>query len=1032
MLNDWENPQLLHRNREPARCTLVPFPDAAAALAGTKESSPWILNLNGTWQFHYCVSPAAVPAGFEKADFAGDWDSLPVPSNWQMHGYDHPQYTNVNYPFPKDPPHVPTENPVGLYRREFELPVDWAGQQVFLNFDGVDSAFHVWVNGKAVGFSKVAHMPSEFNVTRLLHPGRNLLVVQVFKWSDGSYLEDQDMWRLSGIFRDVHLMATPATHVRDVCIRTRLEAGYRQAVLEVQTRIRNYRTGLGPAAALRITLFDAAGAEVGRLEKKRLGTVAARAEKTVTFEMPVRAPKLWNAEEPNLYRLLITLADVKGNTLEAEAFNVGFRQVEIRDQQLFVNGRQIKIRGVNRHEFHPDLGHVVPFESMLRDVTLMKQHNINAVRTSHYPDDPRWYDLCDRYGIFLVDETDLETHGMGIPDWKETVSQLSADPAWEAAYVDRAERMVGRDKNHPAVIIWSLGNESGYGRNHDAMAAWIRRADPTRFIHYEGAGESPMVDIVSTMYPHVDRLVEQGKRTDDRRPFFMCEYAHAMGNGPGNLKEYWDAIWAHPRLIGGCIWEWLDHGIRQRTEQGQEYFAYGGDFGDFPNDGNFCVDALNFPDRTPHSGLIEYKTVLQPVKVLPVDLAKGRVTLRNRYDFRSLAHLCGEWSVSCDGAVMQAGRLEIADIPARGEAAMKVPYRLPAGEPGKEYWLDFRFKLATPAPLLPAGYEVARSQFLLPVKTAVVPGVRTAVMPKLALQETDGVLRFTGEGFELLFDKHAGTFSRWLFNGASLLTAGPQFQLWRAPTDNDVHMANEWRKVGYDRLRRRLAGIEVTKSKTGPAVIRVSTVHGADCLPPCFRCEWTYTVSGSGEVLLALSVTPLREGLPPLPRLGARLCLNSGLDRFAWYGRGPHESYIDRKESAFVGVYSGTVQEQYVPYVKPQENGNKSDVRWAAVTDIRGLGLLACGLPLFEVSAHRAAAEDFAKAKHTHEIRWRDETVLNLDYRHGGLGSNSCGPQPLKEYLLQPEPITFRVRLRPFAGGIAEACRLSRLAPESV
>ncbi len=601
-MHDWENPHLLQREREPARATCVPFADAETALTGERGASSCFKLLDGNWRFHYATSPTGVPRGFEQESYAVEgWDMLPVPSNWQMHGYGKPNYTNVAYPYPVDPPRVPQENPVGCYRRDFTIPAAWHDGQVFLVFEGVDSAFYVWVNGWQVGYSQGAHLPSEFNITPYVRPGENTLAVQVLQWSDGSYLEDQDMWRMSGIFRDVYLVSTPNLHLRDVRIRTALDAQYVDATLQVSMTVKNYAKGAAAGCSIQASLLDSADHTLLSRDIS-VGAIEAEGELCVDFAAPVSAPRLWNAETPHLYTLLLSLATPDGCVREVQRWPVGFRQVEMKKQRVLINGVPITIKGVNRHDTHPDLGHTVPLETMLRDIALMKQHNINAVRTSHYPNDPRWLDLCDEYGLYVIDEADLETHGM------IELSRLSSDPAWEAAYLDRAERLVERDKNHPSVIMWSLGNESGYGQNHVKMAEWIHAADPTRLVHYEGATgwanpaqliPNGCVDVVSVMYPTVETLIAEGERTDDPRPYFMCEYAHAMGNGPGNLKEYWEAIYRYDRLLGGCIWEWVDHGIRRQAADGEEWFAYGGDFDDQPNDGNFCIDGLNFPD--PHS-----------------------------------------------------------------------------------------------------------------------------------------------------------------------------------------------------------------------------------------------------------------------------------------------------------------------------------------------------------------------------------------------------------------------------------------------
>lgn len=1026
--NDWENPQVLSRNREPAHATSIPYADAATALAGERGASPYFKLLNGEWQFYYANSPDAVPGGFQEETYdVSSWVSLPVPSNWQMHGYGRPNYTNVAYPYPVDPPYVPDENPVGLYRRSFAIPAAWKDRQVFLVFEGVDSAFYVWVNGHMVGYSQGSHLPSEFNITPYIRQGENLLAVQVYQWSDGSYLEDQDMWRLSGIFRDVYLLSTPGVHVRDIRVRTTFDTQYRDATLCLNMTFRNYTQADAAGHKVEARLVDATG-RIVFTRSMELPPLAAGAEITLESEEAVAQPQKWSAEDPALYTLLLILQDRDGNVLEVQRSRVGFRQVEIKSGRLLLNGTPITIKGVNRHEFHPDLGHVVPLDWMHKDIVLMKQHNINAVRTSHYTDDPRWLDLCDEYGLYVIDEADLEAHGFAKVG---NLSQLACDPAWKDAFVDRAERMVGRDKNHPSVIIWSLGNESGYGPNHDAMASWIREADPTRPIHYEQAGEAEVVDIVSVMYPTVSSLTIQGERTDDPRPFLMCEYAHAMGNGPGNLKEYWETIYKYPRLLGGCVWEWADHGIRQRTPSGEEWFAYGGDFGDEPNDGNFCIDGLVFPDRVPHPGLLEYKKVIEPVQAEPVDLQSGTIRLRNRYDFLTLSHLECSWTLSQDGRILEEGRLPLPEVKPGGESIVRIPYVLPAGQPGSEYWLNISFTLAHGTRWAPRGHEVAWAQFQLPVATPPRPRAQVADMPSLFVQETADEIILRGEEFCIHFDKHRGDMTTWEYQGVSLLGRGPRVNIWRAPTDNDVHMAREWRKAGLDKLVPRVHNIEFRAPQPKVAQVRVDMALAACSITPSFQATLIYTVYGSGDVVIESHIVP-REGLPPLPRLGLQMILPGKYDRFAWYGRGPHDSYIDRKESARVGVYAGSVQDQYVPYIKPQENGNKSDVRWAAVTDILGMGLLVVGMPLINVSVHHYTPEDFTKAKHTYELARRNETILNLDYQQGGLGSNSCGPGPLPQYLLDAKETRFAVRLCPCTEAVQAADRLSRLELESI
>jgi len=1032
---DWQNLSVLQRHREEPHATLVPFPDEATARTAERELSPWFKLLSGTWAFYYAEAPHLAPEGFEAPSFdASGWDTIPVPSNWQMHGYDRPNYSNVRYPFPVDPPHVPDDNPTGSYRRTFALPESWAGRRVFLHFDGVNSACHVWLNGKAVGYSQGAHVPAEFDVTRLLRPGTNTLAVRVYKWSDGAYLEDQDFWRLSGIFRDVYLFAAPAVHIRDARIRTPLDERYTDATLDVQVALRNYGEEAAAGCRVRAKLLDADGRTVLSRAVGKATEVGGGDEAVLSVQAPVKAPRLWSAEDPCLYELLLTLKDASGAVLEVERFAVGFRQVEVRDQQLLLNGRPILFRGVNRHDTDPDLGHAVSLAALIRDVVQMKRHNVNAVRTSHYPNDPRFYELCDRYGLYVVDEADLETHGC------RPVSQLSQDPAWEPAYIDRAQRMVERDKNHPCVLMWSLGNESGFGPNHDAMARWIRQADPTRLIHYEGLSHAErsydtppptrfdLYDVESQMYTSVENLIAKGQVADDPRPFFMCEYAHAMGQGPGNLKEYWEAIRAYPRLCGGCIWEWADHAIRQHTPDGVEWFAYGGDFDDHPNDGNFCCDGLNFPDRIAHSGLTEYKTVIQPVHVEPVNLKAGKVRIENRLDIATLDHLECSWAVLEDDRVVAEGTLGRLRIAAGKSRDVTLPYTLPKAAPGAACWLNLSFTQKRDTLWASRGYEVAFAQFQLPARGRRRPALAVDACPPLGIHDGEREIAIEGHDFRIALDRHTGTMTSWRYQGLELLARGPRLQLWRAPTDNDKHIRNEWVAAGYDRLVHRIRSVDVERVAEGAARLRVEATLGGWSVPPPFACACEFSVYGTGDVVIATELTALRDGLPPLPRIGLELHLPEGFEQFAWYGLGPHECYVDRKESGRVGLYRGTIAEQHVPYIMPQENGNKAECRWAAVTTLRGTGLLAVGMPLIHANVQHYTPDDLTQATHTFELTPRPETILHLDHAHNGLGSNSCGPRELEKYRLMPGEHRFAVRLRPFAADAISPMALSRQA----
>ena len=1028
---DWENPQVLHRNRLCPRASMTVFADKASAVAGEASGSPFYRLLSGDWQFLYCATPRQVPEDFACACPPADapaWDTLPVPSNWQMHGYGRPMYVNLLYPIPVDPPNVPQDNAVGCYRRTFVLPEGWGGRRIFLRFDGVNSAYYAYLNGQLVGFSKGTHLPAEFDVTSLVRPGENVLAVQVFRWCDNTYMEDQDYWRLSGIFRDVHLYSTPELHIRDARVRTTFDEAWRDATMEVRTDLVNYAALPSEAASVQLELLDNQGRQVA-CTSQGCTALAAGAQGAVEFRIPVASPHQWTAETPYLYTLLLSLLDIEDHLLEIQSVSVGFRQVQVKDRVFLVNGKPVKLKGVNRHEIHPDLGQAVSYESMVEDIVLMKRHNINTVRTSHYSNDTRWLDLCDRYGIYVVGEADLECHGFVLTgDW----NQISDDPVWKAAYVDRAERMVQRDKNHPSIVWWSLGNESGYGCNHLAMIDWIRANDPTRLIHFETATGPPPPnfdlkvfrdnpDVISHMYASVD-LVEQIAGWDDPRPFFLCEYNHAAGNGCGNLQEYWDVIYRHDRLAGGCIWQWCDHGLRQHDQDGRQWFAYGGDFGDQPNDGDFCIGGLVGPDRKPHTSLVEYKAVLAPVNVEAVDLSAGVLRLTNRWDFLPLSELRCRWSVRRDGdQIVQQGALAMPDVPPRGQAELTVPYHLPRGT--GEYHLDLTFHLVRATPWAPAGFELGFAQFALPTdNTAPAPDTADAVvtrpgMAKVKVRQDAKAIEVTGETFTVRFGRERGSILSWRAGGVELLLEGPRLQVYRAERHHSFR--NEWKKAGLDRLLHNVRRVEVTAEQASSARIEIDAVLNAYGNKTRFDVRYVYTVFGSGEILLETAVTP-GPGLPVLGRVGLELVLPGAMANFAWLGLGPHECYSDRRSSGRLGLYRGTVQAEFVDYVVPQENGNKMDCRWATLSDLRGRGLRVAGQPTINVSAQHYRVEEIDAARHQNELpdygpggETPPITVLHLDHRAAGVGNQNLGPATLEKYQIKPEPMTFAVQLMP-------------------
>jgi beta-galactosidase/evolved beta-galactosidase subunit alpha len=1006
------------------------------------------MSLNGVWRFQYALTPVEAPQDY--ADPAYDdsgWDHLPVPSNWQMHGYGRPHYTNVQYPFVIDPPHVPSDNPTGSYRRRFTVPEAWADRRLILRFDGVDSAFEVHLNGSYVGFSKGSRIPAEFDVTAHVQPGENLLAVRVYQWSDGSYLEDQDMWWLSGIFRDVTLIAEPRVAVWDLRVASGLDQDLRQATLRVQATIANTREQ-AEACSLEFQLLDADKQPVPHDDTRTNGEIGAGEQARMELAAPITTPRLWSAEDPYLYTLLLTLRNARGEVIEVVPQTVGFRRVEIKDTQLLVNNKPVKLRGVNRHEHHPELGRAVPYETMLEDVLLMKRHNINTVRTSHYPPHPHFLDLCDKYGLYVIDEADLECHGL---HHAQQPYFLSDHPEWCEAYVDRMARMVERDKNHASIIMWSLGNESGFGTNHEAMAAWCREHDASRPIHYEGDRHGKVSDVITQMYTAVPDVIAFGEGEGDvggdtgwkprvrleeyeHKPFFLCEYAHAMGNGPGGLADYWDAFWRYDRLIGGCVWEWLDHGIRTTTPDGRAYFAYGGDFGDEPNDGNFVCDGLLFPDRTPSPGLIEYKKVLEPVHVEATNLGVNiaQLAIHNRYDFLTLEHLHGSWQLTEDGVLIAGGDLAVPNVQPGAWAPIEIKYSVPAPTPGAMYHLTLCFALAQPTAWAEAGHEIAFAQWELPINTS--PVVSNAVLPQASLRvhEEGSCLHLRGGETDVLFDTARGVIDLWNFAGHELLLDGPRLSLWRAAIDNEARGSGEqvvrdWRQHRLHLLQHHVRGVAWEQVNDVTVRVIVRTCVAPPVYEAAFDCSYTYTVFGSGEIVLEVQGTPRGRWPAMLPRIGLEMTLPGTLEHMQWLGRGPGESYADTKQAARFGLWHAGVDDVFTPYVRPQENGNHTDTRWVALQDARGMGLLAASDPLINFSAHHFTTEDLDQAQHTYELVPRPTITLHLDYKQHGVGSGSCGPEVMPPYQLHAEPFTFRVCFRPFVPGGGSIHGLGRM-----
>jgi beta-galactosidase/beta-glucuronidase len=1009
-----------------------------SALHGRREQSPYFQNLNGDWQFHYVANPDAVPAAFYANDLHSlSWDPIRVPGNWTMQGYDKPIYTNVKMPIPPDPPWVPQDdNPTGLYRQTFTVPDIWQERQVFICFEGVESAFYLWVNGRFVGYSQGSRTPAEFDLTSFVQPGENQLAAMVIRWSDGSYLEDQDHWWMAGIYRDVYLYSLPQVSIHNYFVHTKLDENYRDAILEVAVELEAFNAPWPADYFVEMQLFDEQEKPLFEAPVKHTFQAAVSEPPIITLHQAIDNPYKWSAETPYLYILLLSLHNPEGELLQMLSCKIGFRQVQIKGRELLVNGKAVLFKGVNRHEHDDRHGKTVDEASMIADIKLMKQFNFNAVRNSHYPTHPRWYKLCDEYGLYVIDEANIEAHAL--------YDRLCSDPQWTHAFLERGQRMVQRAKNHACIIIWSLGNESGYGPNHDGLAGWIRGADPTRPLHYEGAisrshGQdwhdgARVTDVVCPMYPQVSEIEAYGADQSGERPLIMCEYAHSMGNSTGNLKEYWQAIRKYHGLQGGFIWDWVDQGLLKSDDQGNSYWAYGGDFGDTINDANFCINGLIWPDRTPHPAMYEAKKIFQPVAIEAVDLLAGQVEISNEQDFQGMDGLVGRWELAIDGRVVQDGALPPLNIPPGGSQVIALPLQEPHLQRGQESFLNIRFTLAEEAAWADVGHEIAWEQISLPYRAAAVSPRPLDQVPALQLAQNDSKATISGPDFSIEFDKENGSLTRWAFNGTSLLSTGPSLTTWRAPTDNDgLKLAADrpgqvldfWLQAGLDQLScaSEIAAID----QPAPQVVhlRVRSISGSAAHPQALIHETTYSIYGDGEILLENRLQA-EANLPVLPRVGLVMTLPPGFEQLTWFGRGPHENYPDRQEGAAVGLYNSTVDEQYVPYIMPQDNGNKTDVRWLALTNEKGVGLLAAGLEPLAFSATHFTDADLFAARHTHELQRREEVILHLDAQQMGLGGASCGPSTLAPYLIMPGSFSFSVRLRPFLTSSVDPANLAR------
>lgn len=994
IINDryYENPHILHTNTEAPRAYYIPYDDKEKALKGIRSNSSYFQSLNGYWHFRYYDSITNLKEMFYEVGYdVSAWDKIFVPGNIQMYGYDKPHYTNANYPYPLDPPYVPTVNPCGLYVREFIY--EDTNHLPYLIFEGVDSCFYVWLNGAFVGYSQVSHATSEFNLKKYIKPGKNRLAVLVLKWCDGSYLEDQDMWRLTGIFREVYLLKRSQTHIRDIYVHPQLSNDYRYGFLTIETIMTEEDYDLNH---IKCELYD---------PKKNLLT---------TFKLPeavnlnITNPRLWSAETPNLYTLLIYCGE------EIIPIKIGFWKIEIKKGVLLFNDQAIKFRGVNRHESHPELGHTTPMEHILQDLYLMKQHNINAIRTSHYPNDPRFYELCDELGFYVIDEADLESHGAYL-----SKNLITDNPLFEDACVDRMVQMVERDKNHPCVVMWSLGNESGYGINHVKMAKYVLNRDQTRLIHYEGYF-SPTNDIHREDYEHaflnvytrmyapiewIENVYLKNKK--ETRPFIQCEYSHAMGNGPGDLKDYWDIFYKYDRLAGGFVWEWTDHAVKTKTAAGIEYYAYGGDFGEEIHDGNFCMDGLVYPDRTPHTGLRELKHVYCPIHLEAVDLKSGKFKIINRYDFLSLDHVTIQWEVENYGEIVEQGEVLKVTVNPHKDKIISIPYTYPVNN--GRYFLTVRFITKEVQPYFAPRHELGFVQFELPIENKITIIKNTG---KLHVEENDGEINIYGLDFQYRFNKHFGSFESLKYSGLDFIKDYPKLTIWRAPIDNDRNIKHQWLKYGYHRLHTKTYQTKVVRKSDKEIVIEVEQSLSVLAQEPLIKTTNTWTVYATGDIVFATN-TRVKENIPFLPRFGLQLVLREGMELVDYFGYGPDESYIDKYHHTRKSRYKTTVDKMWENYLRPQENGSHYQTEYAFVSNNLGMGLLFIGMDDFSFNASHFTVESITKANHPHELTRSKETIIHLDYMMSGLGSNSCGPELAKKYRLDHKEFSFQVRIKP-------------------
>lgn len=1029
---EWENPEIFQINRENPTASFYRYNNTSAALQNESwNNSSFYKSLNGTWNFYYADSVTARPTDFYKNGFSLlGWNKIEVPSNWELKGYGIPFYTNIVYMFPANPPFIPHNiNNNGSYKREFEVPENWTGKDIYLHFEGVSGAMYVWVNGKKVGYNEDSKTPAEFKINNYLKKGTNTVAVQVLRWSDGSYLEDQDFWRITGIERDVYIYATNKVTLRDFRVIADLENEYKDGIFNLSLQIEN-SSKADSNTSLSIKLLD--GEKDLFSDTKNI--VAKTGKNTINFSTKLSNVKTWNAENPNLYTLLITLNDKNGKVTEATSIKVGFRNVTIKNNQFLVNGKPVLIKGVNMHDHSDTEGHVISEALTLKDMQVMKQNNINAIRCSHYPKNSFFYRLCDKYGFYVIDEANIETHGMGTTNQGLDVNKSKQKihpaylPQWKATHLDRTIKMFERDKNHPSIVTWSLGNEAGNGENFFATYKWLKEHDTTRPTQYEGASGYANTDIQAPMYWTIEKMI-QYVENNQTRPLIQCEYSHSMGNSTGNFQDYWDVIEKYPTIQGGFIWDWVDQGILTKNAAGEKFWAYGGDLGgfNFQNDRNFCLNGIVNPDRTAHPALFEVKKVYQYIKFKASNLKEGEIAIKNIYDFTNLNQFEFIWKLMENGIEKASGVLPTLNIPSYKTEQVKI--NLPNLEnKSAEYHLNVYALNKKATDLVPLNYVVAFEQFQLTNEKLAT--LKTEVNGNISVVKQDAITIISNKNFEIKFDTTKGILSSLDYGNGNILLKNIEPNFWRASTDNDFgakspNLLEKWKQATQNQILKEVKFLKDSKEfniNSNESIKNELSIQATFDLPAVDgQIIVSYTINVLGEITVHNQLKNIKTDLPHLPRFGNNFILKEEYQTVNWFGRGPQENYQDRKTAALVGQYKASVSDLYFPYIRPQENGYKTDIRWVTFTNSIGKGIKIEAPQLFSFSAHHQYNEDFddgttKKQRHTTDIKKRDLVNINIDYAQTGVGGDdswSLSARAHEKYRVKSSNLEYTYKILP-------------------